>query len=70
MKYAATIGSGAMTSIPNFIKIGSSNHKLIRGIQTHRQHKDLISLLLFYQNKESRLQTESSFFCAHFHIKN
>jgi hypothetical protein len=46
MKYAVEMGSGAMTYIPSFIKIGSGNHKL-RGerIQTQRQHGDLISLL-------------------------
>jgi hypothetical protein len=27
-----------------------------RGIQTHREHGDLISLFLFFQNKESRLK--------------
>jgi hypothetical protein len=67
MKYAATMGSGVMIRIPNFIKIGSSNHKLIGGIQTHRQHKDLIGLLLFYQNKEGRLQTENAFLCTYTH---
>jgi hypothetical protein len=28
----------------------------IRGMQTHIQQRDLISLLLFFQNKESRLK--------------
>jgi hypothetical protein len=47
------MGSGAMIYIPSFIKIGP-------GIQSwrriHRQRGDLISLLLFLQNKESRLR--------------
>jgi hypothetical protein len=30
----------------------------IRGIHTHRQQLDLISLLLFFQNKESRLKID------------
>jgi hypothetical protein len=44
MKYTAEMGSGAMIYIPSLIKIGS-------GI-----HGDLVSLLLFFQNKESRLK--------------
>jgi hypothetical protein len=41
---------------PSLIKIGSGIQGLIGGdSQTHRQHGDLISLLLFFQNKESRL---------------
>jgi hypothetical protein len=50
MKYAAEMGSGAM--------IGSGIQKFIEGdIQTHREQGDRISLLLFSQNKESRLKT-------------
>jgi hypothetical protein len=51
------MGSCAMIYIPSFIKIGS-------GIQikwdthTRRQQRDLISLLLFFQNKESRLKSK------------
>jgi hypothetical protein len=41
------MGSGAMIYIPSFVKIGSGIQKLIRG-DTHRQHGDLISLLLFW----------------------
>jgi hypothetical protein len=50
MKYAVEMGSGAMIYIPSFIKIGSGIQKLMRGggSQTHRQHGDLISLLLFF----------------------
>jgi hypothetical protein len=46
MKYAVDMGSGAMIYVPNFIKTGSSIQKLIRGIHRHRQHGDLISLIL------------------------
>jgi hypothetical protein len=57
MKYAVEMGSGAMMQIPSFIKIGSGIQKLIwRDTQTHRQHGDRISLLLFFQNKESMLK--------------
>jgi hypothetical protein len=51
MKYAVEMGSGARILIPNFINISSDIQKLI-----HRQHGDIISLLLFYQNKEGRLK--------------
>jgi hypothetical protein len=54
MKYAVEIGSGAVLYKPSFIKIGQGIQKLIRGI--HRQHGDLIRLLVFFQNKESRLR--------------
>jgi hypothetical protein len=45
-------GLGAMIYIPNFMKVGSAIQKLMEGIQS--QHGDRISLLLFFQNKESR----------------
>jgi hypothetical protein len=46
MKYAAETGSGAMIYIPSFINISS---KFDRGVtQTHKQHGDSISLLLFF----------------------
>jgi hypothetical protein len=53
MKYAVEMGSGVMMCMPSFIMIGSSIQKVDMWI--HRQHGDLISLLLFIQNKESRL---------------
>jgi hypothetical protein len=56
MKYAVEMGSGATIFIPCFIKIGSSNQKLIGGGGLQTQHGDLISLLLFFQNKESKLK--------------
>jgi hypothetical protein len=49
------MGSGVMIYIPSFIKIGSRIHKLLGG-GIHRQQRDLMSLLLFFQNKESRLK--------------
>jgi hypothetical protein len=56
MKYSVEIGSGAMIYISKFLMIGSGVQKLMGGdTQTHRQHGDLISLLLFlFQNRESR----------------
>jgi hypothetical protein len=56
MKYAVEMGSGGMIYIPSLIMIYSGIQKLIGGhSQTHRQHGDFIILLLFSQNKESRL---------------
>jgi hypothetical protein len=46
MKYAAEMGSDAITYTPSFIKTGSGIQKLIGGnTQTHRQQGDLICLL-------------------------
>jgi hypothetical protein len=56
MKYAAEMGSAAMICILSFTKIGSGIQMLIGG--THRHHGDLISLLLFFQSKESRLKMD------------
>jgi hypothetical protein len=58
MKYAIEMGSGAMIYIPSFIKTGSGIQKLIRG-WGGAQDGDRISLLLFCQNKESRLRNEA-----------
>jgi hypothetical protein len=49
MKYAVDMGSGAMICVPTLIKIGLDVQKLIEGIQTHRQHGNLISLLSFFR---------------------
>jgi hypothetical protein len=54
MKYAVEMGSGAMIYIPSFINTGSGIQKLMGDTQTHRQDEDRISLLLVFQNKESR----------------
>jgi hypothetical protein len=61
MKYAFEMGPGAMIHIPSFVKIGSGIEKFDGGgththSKTHRQQGDLVSLLLFFQNKESRLK--------------
>jgi hypothetical protein len=48
MKYGVKMGTGAMTSISSFIKIGSGIPRLIGGIPRHRQHGDRISLLSFF----------------------
>jgi hypothetical protein len=51
------IGSGAVIYIPSFMKIGWDIQKLIeRDSQTHRQHRDCISLRSAFHNKESRLR--------------
>jgi hypothetical protein len=51
------MGSGAMIYIPSCLKFGSGIQKWIGwNSQTHRQHGDLISLLLCFQHKESRLK--------------
>jgi hypothetical protein len=58
MKYAVEMDSGVTiyTTYQSFIKIGSGIQKLIEGdTWTHRQQGDLISQLLFFQNKESRV---------------
>jgi hypothetical protein len=59
MVYSIEIGSNVMLYIPSFIKIASGIQKLLGGIhmqtRTHREQGDLTSLILFFQNKESRL---------------
>jgi hypothetical protein len=55
MKYAVEMGSGAVIYTPSLIKMCSGVHKLIWGF-TERQHGDLVSLFLFFKNKESRLK--------------
>jgi hypothetical protein len=48
MKYSDEVGSDVMIYTPNFIKTGSSTHKLIGGdTQTRRHHGDRIRLLYF-----------------------
>jgi hypothetical protein len=57
------MGSGAMIYILSFIKIGSGIQKLIRrDCHTHRQHGDLMSLLLCFKNMESRLKVDISLY--------
>jgi hypothetical protein len=53
MNYTIEMDLDVMISIPSFIRIGSGIQKLIRGYvepHTHRQHGDIISILLFFQN--------------------
>jgi hypothetical protein len=62
MKYAVQISSGVMRYIQSYIKIGSGIQKLIRGIhKIHRQHGDIISLLLLFQNMKSMLKMRVQF---------
>jgi hypothetical protein len=51
MKCAVEMGSGAMIYVPSFINIGSGIQKLIgrEYTDTHRQQRDLISLLYFFK---------------------
>jgi hypothetical protein len=51
------LGSNAI--IPSLMKFWVKHSKVVRReihIQTRRQQGDVISLLLFFQNKESRLK--------------
>jgi hypothetical protein len=47
------MGSGAVIYVPRFIKIDSGIQKLIGGIHTHRQQRDLISLLYFFEIRKA-----------------
>jgi hypothetical protein len=56
MKCAVVMGSGTTIYIPSFIKIGSGIQNLLGGdTQTHRKQGDLISLLLFFLFKISKV---------------
>jgi hypothetical protein len=63
MKYAIEKSLDGMIYIPNFMKTGSGIQKLLWSIhiQKHRQRSDVISLLLFFKNKESRLKKGSPY---------
>jgi hypothetical protein len=61
MKYAVEMGSGAMIYIPSFINIGSGIQKLMGDTQTHIQHGNIISIFIFFQNKESRHKSKHVF---------
>jgi hypothetical protein len=54
------MGSGAVIYVRSFIKTGSGVQKLIGGIYRHTRgpQRDLISLLYFFKNNESRLKNE------------
>jgi hypothetical protein len=62
MQYAVEMSSGAIMYIPTLIKIDSGIQKLI-GVhtQTHREHGDLISLLIFFHNKKRRIENNLKF---------
>jgi hypothetical protein len=49
------MGSHAMICIPSFINIGSVFQKLIRVYRDAQTEGDLMSILLFFRNKESML---------------
>jgi hypothetical protein len=59
MKCAVEMDSVAMIYIPSFIKIGAGIQKLG---EIHREHGDLISLLLFFLNKGSMLKYKERMF--------
>jgi hypothetical protein len=63
MKYAIEMSLDGMIYIPSFMKTGSDIQKLLWSIhiQKHRQRSDVISLLIFFQNKERRLKKGSSY---------
>jgi hypothetical protein len=59
MYYAIEMGPGTLIYISSFIKIGLGIQRLLGGYthkQTPRLQGDSISLLLFFQNKESGLK--------------
>jgi hypothetical protein len=60
------MGSGAVIYVPSSIKIGSGVQKLLGGgyTDTQGQQRDLISLLCFSQNKESRLNIPPIVLCV------
>jgi hypothetical protein len=64
MKYAAEMGSGAMT-YAKFHKNWFIHSKVdAMGVYRHRQQGDLIRLLSLFQNKESRLIKQFSDACV------
>jgi hypothetical protein len=55
MKYAVEMGTGAMIYIPSFMNTGPDIQKLLREIRTHthRQQGDIISILTFFEGKQT-----------------
>jgi hypothetical protein len=63
--YTVETDSGAMAYIPSFIKTGSGIQKFVgEDLEKlkHRQHGHPISLLSFFQNKESELNNPGTYF--------
>jgi hypothetical protein len=58
--YVSAMGSGDTIYIPSFRKIGSGIQEPLRegGGGIHKQQGDLLSLLLFFRSKESRLKRD------------
>jgi hypothetical protein len=56
MKYGVEMRSGVVIHKSRFLKISSDIQMLVGGGGMHRQRGDLISLLVFIQNKDSRLK--------------
>jgi hypothetical protein len=53
VKYKVERASGDVIYIPIFIRMGTSLQKFLRGKHTHQG--DLISLIVYYRNKENIL---------------
>jgi hypothetical protein len=81
MNLAIEMGSDVLIYMPSFIKIVPVTEKLIaddrltdtqthRNAHTHRQQYDLISILLFYKNYESRLTKNGLEIMSKFIIDN
>jgi hypothetical protein len=69
MKYVAEMGSDIVIYTQNFIKISSDIQECDKGAsKTCRQPGDGISLLLFFQNQESRLITRDVIIANNFLI--
>jgi hypothetical protein len=64
MKYTVKMGSVAITRTPSFIKSGSGIQQLrewgFTDTQTHRQHGELIGLLLFLKTRKVGEQLDTS----------
>jgi hypothetical protein len=56
MKYTVEMSSDAIVCTRCHKDLSGIQKFIVENSQTHRQHGDLISLLLFSQNKESRLE--------------
>jgi hypothetical protein len=60
MKRVVEMGYGAIIHLPNFINIGLGSHNLLKGLQTHKEQGDLISICLFFQNRERRAKNKNT----------